>query len=100
MEKNVNDVIEEIIYPVLRQFMDDEGLSFELSPELELFSENQSVLDSLNLVMFTVEIKDMIKEKYNKEINFMDTKFIEKKENPFRDIKSLARYINELIKNA
>ena len=50
------DIINDIIYPVLQEFQEDEDYDFTLSKDLELYGNN-SIFDSLSLVRFIVNIQ-------------------------------------------
>lgn len=92
------NIIEEIIFPVLQSFKDEDNLEFELSPDLVLFNDDEGVLDSLSLVRFVVEIKDMVSDKYDKEIS-LSTSSLVKDDSPFKNVITLSKYIEELINN-
>lgn len=92
------NIIEEIIFPVLQSLKDEDNLEFELSPDLILFDDSEGILDSLSLVRFVVEIKDMVSDKYDKEIS-LSTSSLVKDDSPFKNVTTLSKYIEELINN-
>ncbi len=62
------NIIEEIIYPVLDELKEEEELEFTNSPDLILYGEGDTVLDSLSLVDFLVSIQDKVSEITDKDI--------------------------------
>ena len=93
------NIIEDIIYPVLEEFKEDEVLDFELCEDLELYGK-KSVFDSLSLVRFIVSIQDKILENYGKEIILVSADAMSRANSPFKTVKSLSNYIEELLNNA
>lgn len=91
-------VIEDIIYPVLEEFKEDEDLDFELNEDLELFGK-QSVFDSLSLVRFIVNIQDKILEVTDKEVMLVSADAMSREKSPFKTVQTLSDYIEELLKN-
>lgn len=93
------NIIEDIIYPVLEEFKEDEELDFELSEDLELYGQ-KSVFDSLSLVRFIVNIQDKILEVTDKDISLVNSDVMSKTDSPFKTVKTFSKYIEELISNA
>lgn len=92
------NIIEEIIYPVLDQTKDEEALEFENSKDLVLYGEDDGLLDSLMLIDFIVEIQDRISDLTGKDVKLVTTEALQSVESPFRTVKSLSEYIEELLK--
>lgn len=92
------NIINDIIYPVLEDFKEEEELDFELSEDLELYSQN-SVFDSLSLVRFIVNIQDKILEITDKDISLVNSDIMSKANSPFKTVKTFSKYIEELISN-
>ena len=61
------NIINEIIYPVLQEFKETEGLDIELSPELVIFGDG-SEFDSLTLVRFIIGIQEQILDLTDKTV--------------------------------
>lgn len=91
------NIIEEIIYPVLDEFKEEEDVSFTNSPDLVLYGEDNTVLDSLSLVDFLVGIQDKVSEITGKDIILATPKALSNTNSPFRTVNTLAEYISELL---
>lgn len=91
------NIIEEIIYPVLDEFKEEEELEFTNSPDLVLFGEGDTVLDSLSLVDFLVGIQDKVSEVTGKDIVIASTKALSNANSPFKTVETLSAYIEELL---
>lgn len=91
------NIIEEIIYPVLDELKEDEELDFINSPDLVLYGEGDTVLDSLSLVDFLVSIQDKVSEVTGKDIVLATPKALSNSNSPFKSVNTLAEYINELL---
>jgi acyl carrier protein len=56
------------------------------------------VLDSLALVRLVNDLEEQIYNKFNKTITLADEKAMSQKNSPFKDVKTLAKYIKNLLK--
>lgn len=93
------NIIEEIIYPVLQEFKEEEEFDYELSPELKIFGEG-SVFDSLTLVRFVIAIQDQILEVTDKTVVLATQQAMSRSNSPFRTVTTLSEYIDELLAEA
>ncbi len=91
------NIIEEIIYPVLDEFKEEEELDFTNSPDVVLFGEGDTVLDSLSLVDFLVGIQDKVSEVTGKDIVLASPKALSNANSPFKTVETLSAYIEELL---
>lgn len=91
------NIIKEIIYPVLDELKEEEELEFENSKDLVLYGEGDTILDSLSLVDFLVEIQDRISEVTGKDIVLATPRALSNTNSPFKTVNTLAEYINELL---
>ena len=62
-----------------------------------LFGED-GILDSMGLVNLVVNLEERIHEEYNIIVTLADERAMSRTESPFRSIRTLAAYIDELIK--
>lgn len=92
------DIINDIIYPVLQEFQEDEDYDFTLSKDLELYGNN-SIFDSLSLVRFIVNIQDKILELTDKDIIIVSAETMKKSDTPFKTVETLAAHIQGLLEN-
>ncbi len=92
------NIVEEIIYPVLKEFKEDEGFDYELNENLTLFGDD-SEFDSLTLVRLIVEIQNQILEVTDKEVALASPKAMSRANSPFKTVKTLAEYIEELLQS-
>lgn len=93
------NIVEEIIYPVLQEFKETEGLDIELSPELVIFGEG-SEFDSLTLVRFIIGIQEQILDLTDKTVVLATPQAMSRSKSPFRNVTTLAEYIEELLAEA
>lgn len=93
------NIVEEIIYPVLQEFKETEGLDIELSPELVIFGDG-SEFDSLTLVRFIIGIQEQILDLTDKTVVLATPQAMSRSKSPFRNVKTLAEYIEELLAEA
>lgn len=93
------NIIEEIIYPVVNEFKEIEGLNIEASPDLVIFGEG-SVFDSLTLVRFVIAIQDQILEVTDKTVVLATQQAMSRSNSPFRTVTTLSEYIDELLAEA
>ena len=87
------NIIEEIIYPVVNEFKEIEGLN------LVIFGEG-SVFDSLTLVRFVIAIQDQILEVTDKNVVLATPQAMSRSNSPFRTVTTLSEYIDELLAEA
>lgn len=57
----------------------------------------KSVLDSIGLVYLITDIEEKISDKFSKNIVLADEKAMSQKTSPFRDVETLAKYIQNLL---
>lgn len=95
-------MLEEII-PLIKEAIIE--LNEELGvKELEKPSEKTRILgassgfDSLALVRLLVDVEGRIQEKFELDIVLSDERAMSQQRSPFRSVKSLAEYINTLIR--
>ena len=93
------NIINEIIYPVLQEFKETEGLDIELSPELVIFGDG-SEFDSLTLVRFIIGIQEQILDLTDKTVVLATPQAMSRSKSPFRNVRTLAEYIEELLAEA
>lgn len=92
------NVLERLVYPTLdeaRQTIDS-ARSIENRPESILFGPGG--LDSLGLVRFIVMLEERIADETQVALTLASDKAMSRKSSPFRDLQTLADYIDECIK--
>ncbi len=62
----------------------------------KLYGE-KSVLDSMGLVYLITDIEERISDEFEKDIVLADEKAMSQKTSPFRDVETLAKYIQNLL---
>jgi hypothetical protein len=92
------EILEKCIYPVV-----DEMKSFAIFPErfnpvpeVALFGQDGN-LDSLNLVGFLVAVEGRIEDRTGRTVRLVSERAMSQKHSPFRTLKSLAQYAEELL---
>lgn len=93
------NIIEEIIYPVLQEFKEEEGFDYELSPDLKIFGDG-AYFNSILLVTFVIAIQDRILELTDKNVVLATQQAMSRSKSPFRDVTTLEEYIKELLAEA
>ena len=91
-------ILETCIYPVV-----DEMKSFAIFPErfnripeVVLFGQDGN-LDSLTLVSFLVAVEGRVEDETGRTVRLVSEKAMSRKHSPFRTLKSLAEYVEELL---
>ena len=97
IEGDIMDIINKVIFPSLDIIKKDENLIFENSKDLILFGDG-AVFDSLTIVMFLMEVQDMINSEFNQNIEFSTDANMFGLNSPFKSVKTLSDYIYELLK--
>lgn len=94
------NVTNDIIFPALREAKETLNLraKFEVNDEVS-FMGPQAVFDSLAFVSFVILLEEKITDASGKQITLVDDKAFSSKNSPFKDVKSLAVYIEERMKN-
>ena len=87
------NIVEEIIYPVLQEFKETEGLDIELSPELVIFGDG-SEFDSLTLVRFIIGIQEQILDLTDKTVVLATPQAMSRSKSPFRNVTTILYYRN------
>lgn len=90
--------IENIIIESLKEYNQSLGSS-ELknyTVQTRLYGE-KSVLDSIGLVYLITDIEEKITDKFLKNIVLADEKAMSQRTSPFRDVETLAKYIQNLL---
>ena len=88
--------VNEIVLDVLNELgeMDEKEDLINASESTILFGRN---FDSMGIVMLTVEIEEQIFDEYGTEIILADERAMSQKTSPFRNVKTLVKYIESLI---
>ena len=94
MNKKIVEVIFKSIDEINETFSEEEHIPKEL--DTQLFGDKAN-LDSLGLVNLLVCIEQEIQDVFNKVITIADEKAMSQKNSPFRNVESLANYINMLL---
>jgi acyl carrier protein len=96
----MKEKIQDIILDSLREFNEeaDEDKLLKVS-ESTILLDKQGKLDSLDFVSLIVIIESNIFNKLDKNITIVSEKAFSKKYSPFKDVKSLAEFIVELLES-
>lgn len=93
--KKVNEIVLDVINELGE--MDEKEDLINASESTILFGKN---FDSMGIVMLTVEIEEQIFDEYEIEIILADERAMSQKTSPFRNVKTLVKYIESLIEEA
>ena len=88
--------IEEIVLTTVKEIGEEEDNKElkEADSRTILFGKN---LDSMGIVLLVTEIEEEIFEEYGKEIALADERAMSQKTSPFRSVKSLVKYIGNIL---
>jgi hypothetical protein len=92
------NILEDFLYPAADDVR-HRALNPELvakSPETKLFGPD-GTLDSLGLVAFLVSVEQRVAEKLGVSLTLANENAMSQKKSPFRTMRSLAGYIEELL---
>ena len=92
------EILEKCIYPVVEEMKSLANFPgrFNAVPEVTLFGQDGN-LDSLNLVSFLVAVEGRIEDQTGRTVRLVSEKAMSRKHSPFRTLKSLAEYVEELL---
>ncbi len=88
--------VSKIVLDVLHELGNEEGKDDLLNADdsTVLFGRN---FDSMGIVMLTVEIEEQIFDKFGAQIVLADERAMSQKTSPFRNVKTLVKYIELLV---
>ncbi len=79
---------------------DYEIIEFEnANADTKLYSGLDGNLDSLGLVSLVADLEELLSKEFDKEIILADEKMMSSKNSPFKDVKTLAAYIEKVLEN-
>jgi hypothetical protein len=90
--KLLSDALEEIM-PVLTK-------PVSYSDDLILWSNKESLFDSMALVAFVSAVETMILDTLNKDITIVSEKAFSQQHSPFRTMETLGLFIEKLLEEA
>ncbi len=90
--------IENIIIESLKEYNQEKESTKLHNPtsKTRLYGE-ESIFDSMGLVYLITDIEEKISEKKKKNIVLADEKDMSQKTSPFKDVETLAKYIQNLL---
>ena len=90
--------IENIIIESLKEYnQDNESTKFDNPTNKTRLYGEKSVLDSIGLVYLITDIEEKVSDEFSKNIVLADEKAMSQKTSPFRDVETLAKYIQNLL---
>jgi acyl carrier protein len=92
--------LEELVKSQIKIFCEDNDIEIdELNKETRLIGAD-TVLDSMGLVTFLVELEDKLEELYSIQIEIADEKAMSRHRSPFISIETLTEFLTEKINEA
>ena len=88
--------IQNLIYEAIDEVNETLDTPIGKSDCTQLFGSD-SQLDSMGLVSLIVTVERLIDDKYNKTITLASEKAFSRSSSPFRTVKTLAVYVEELL---
>jgi len=95
--QSLEEILTDIIYPALEEILSAKEAAIEASEDTVLFGEG-AVLNSLELVSFIVVVEERVNENLESGgITLTSEKAMSRSSTPFRTVRTLAEYIDELL---
>lgn len=90
--------IENIIIESLKEYNQEKENTKLHNPtsKTRLYGE-KSIFDSMGLVYLITDIEEKISDEFSKNIVLADEKAMSQKTSPFKDVETLAKYIQNLL---
>ncbi|AXX90870.1 hypothetical protein CKA55_05130 [Arcobacter suis] len=90
--------IENIIIESLKEYNQEKESTKLHNPtsKTRLYGE-KSIFDSMGLVYLITDIEEKISDEFSKNIVLADEKAMSQKTSPFKDVETLAKYIQNLL---
>lgn len=90
---------EELVKHYLVEIREEFGLeASDVSSDTIIYGTSEA-LNSLQLVRLVVDMEQAVFEQFNKHITIANEKALSLKNSPFRNVATMAAYIDELIKD-
>jgi acyl carrier protein len=92
----IYDKILTLVFEALKGIAEDQENEalINVTEETRLFGEN---LDSMGIIFFVTELEELISEEFGLDIALADERAMSQKSSPFRSVKILVKYVQELI---
>jgi len=89
--------IQEIVLDTLQSFLDNNGIEIREETLLKqrLIGAN-GIFDSMDLVIFLVNLEEILEEKYDKIFSLQDERAMSRSHSPFMNSEELSKFILEL----
>jgi acyl carrier protein len=96
--ENISKIIE-IVLSCVRDLADesDHKELMNANEETQLYGA-EGELDSLQLVLLISNVEERISSEFGRNITLADEKAMSRKNSPFRSVRTLSDYVNELLK--
>ena len=97
----MSDDIKKLVYEAYKEVLDLQDASFEKPKKIDEDTPiygSDGYLDSLGLVRLVVAVEERLRDKFNVSISVVSDKAVSQSRSPFKDVKSLARYLKSLLK--
>jgi len=89
----------DVIYRAIREFSVDFEVEIAPSPDSVLYGPD-AVIDSLGLVNLILAVEREVEDEFDQAITIADERALSMSQSPFRTIESLARYVENLLKES
>ncbi|QTH45764.1 hypothetical protein J4772_15865 [Cohnella sp. LGH] len=95
--QSMEAILGDIVYPALEEILSMKETAIEISETTVLFGEG-AVLNSLELVSFIVLVEERVNDNLESGgITLTSEKAMSRSSTPFRTVRTLAEYIDELL---
>ena len=92
------NILTDILYPAIDDFNEElpDDQQLEKSEDTPLFG-GKAFLNSIQLVSFIVTAEEFIQDETGKDVELANEKAMSRRSSPFRNLSTLAAYIEEMI---
>ena len=93
-----NELFLELIFAAITEVNIQQPPEYQLKLNKDEFLiSDKSCIDSLGLITLLINIEEKISNKFKKNLNLLDEKFISEENTPFKTLGSLASWLNKNV---
>jgi D-alanine--poly(phosphoribitol) ligase subunit 2 len=93
-----NELYLELIFAAISEVNIQQPPEYQLKLNKDEFLiSDKSCIDSLGLITLLINIEEKVSNKFKKNLNLLDEKFISEENTPFKTLGSLASWLNNNV---
>lgn len=93
----LRDMITQCLAEILSNYDESNKITIDDIDDTTQLVGPHSLIDSLTLVSFIVDIEQKVNEKYDVSITIVDERAMSQQKSPFKTIETLTKYVGFLI---